>query len=360
MEMKIEAMKTFLEGGIEAVFNDRQYKSKVKKSKNSSREDKLIKMLGCDFTAVEFFSYLKTNECELRDEELEILGVDKIDYVPVKLSKDIVQARKVLRYLQNMISIDIVKDMTDFINTNQNFKEMSDAKLRKAIASRKKSQTIDPMQLLFEMDMKRKSSATEGKTPIQILQELIDQSGKVDDMSNVLAVVTKSDKQGSELFFKDEITMKVLLEAMLLHTNHLYKAEYDWLASSINEHVWNIYMLPYLEGTRREMSVYFLPFLELLSRRSGISPGEILDEIIKTPEPVIKDNYTLLGTVFKDTVFIKDDKMAVIDETVIKELNLEELDFDNRGLVENGIPVKDIYFKFQTDKDNYLIKRGVI
>lgn len=362
MEIKIELMQLFLDGGIEAVFTDKKFRSKVKNSKGASREEKLIKMLGCEMTVDEFYGYLISSESRLNKYELEMLGDIKYDYDPVKVDQELVESKRILNFLPYMMNIDLIGDMADFIRSNPDFENMTENKLKELISKRKKEQVVDPMQLLFELDAAKKSGAKgkDNKTPLQALSEFIEESGKIDEVSNILMLVSKSDKQSNDIYFKNSVTIKSLLKAMYLQTEHVYENEYEWFVTVINKNIWNIYMLPYLPDDRREESKYFIPFLEVVSRKNNMTPRQLLKEIISLPEPVIKEEYTIFGTIFKDTVFIKDGKMAVIDETIIEELNIDTLDFDNRGLVENGVPVKDVHFKFQEGRDNYLIKRGVV
>ena len=358
MELKIELMEVFLNGGIDAVFKEKNFNSKIRNSKLSTREEKILNHLGCEMTPKEFFTYLSQTKCYLTEEEQTFLD-DKYDNSEViTLPQEVIDSKKILQLLPTIMKSDIRSNMIDFISQNLNFREYSEEKMTKQINKMEKPQETDPMMLLFETD-RTKAKSKNGKTltALQTLNELMLNKKTIEEESNIFMLYPKSTQIEEGIWVKEGVTMRTLFEAVYLSTPYLYENEYKWLRDIISAHVWNIYMLPYLPESAKQEVVGLIPLLEYLSRRAGVSPKEILEDVISIPQPNVDENHTVFGTVFKDTVFIKDGEMAVIDETIIGELDLEALDFKGGILVTNTTPVQDIYFKFKETMNNYLINR---
>lgn len=360
MDLKIELLDVFLDEGIEALFKEERFTSKVRNSKIMSREQRLLQTIGCDLTLQEYFGYLTSVNCPITEFEESISTIKSVEPGLFVIDPKVAYARKLMTFLPTMIGVDFRQEMVDFMRANPNYKELSDNQIKAIINQHQRETPTDPIQLLFERDTAKFGNKERlGKSALQIFQGIIEDQGEIDEVSNILASLNKTQKTTHEILLKEPVTMKDFLNASFLYTEQLYVEEFNWLHSQITTNVWSIYMLPFLPQDRRKASTYLIPWLDMLARRSKTSPRKILDEITSSPKPIDMGDFTIFGTIMRDTVFVKDGEMAVIDETIVQEINLHNLEFRGKEITENGNPLKDIYFKQADIQDNYLIKRSM-
>ena len=357
---QLENFDIFLNSGFTGLSEDAGLKKSIRNSSLSFREDRLLDSIGVLMDTETFIKTLVDSKSPLTKREIELAEELKInhDYEPIIMTERDEYTRIVGQFLASaypQIISEVSQCSTDEydrlildINTASDVTD-------KIINKENKEITIDPLKLLMI------KKGTESLNPtgtlkyptLKFLNGL--RRTYLDDKESTVEVLIQND----EIVMKYDLSLPEMLLGLFYESDLTYN-EANWLRQLIDTTVYNPWIYPILPRELRELSVYFLVYLEILSRKYGTSPRNILSAVITESSPKETDEFIIYGSTLRDTILIsKDtDDIAIVEERIMNDVKLSDLVFKDGVLCSGFSTLADIFCEHDILKSrNVLVRR---